>query len=388
MAKRVLYAAIHAWTSPLQVGSQAIAAQFAKNGWDVAYVSAPLTPLHWLGARGGGEYAWRIAEHRAGGGTDLDGRLWHYVPFALLAPDNRPPLRSTWLFENWHRLTTPNLPGLLRSRGFGEPDLLVLDTLFQPFWLDLVPHRRVGRAPRGLQRGLPRLWRRHAGGRAQDRLARRLRGDGGRGPRRGRARPGREGDPARAQRHRRLALRGRACRRSRRSTPGGAGPSRCTWARWPSGWTSRSSRPAPGRAPTSSSRSWDRARRMRPASPALANVHFLGRRAPETIPAYLRNADVGLIPFRSSRLESLIARVNPLKLYEYLAAGLPVVSTRWAELEGLASPARLCATTEEFVAALDEAIAAPGDPERLRAFARDADWSRRVAPLLDWAGAA
>jgi glycosyltransferase involved in cell wall biosynthesis len=122
--------------------------------------------------------------------------------------------------------------------------------------------------------------------------------------------------------------------------------------------------------------------------PSLANVRFLGRRPPEQIPAYLRNADAGLIPFRSSRLESLIARVNPLKLYEYLAAGLPVVSTRWAELERLASPARLCASTEEFVAALDAVLARPGDADGCREFARGADWSRRVAPLLDWAGAA
>lgn len=383
MAKRVLYAAIHAWTSPLQVGSQAIAAQFAKNGWDVAYVSAPLTPLHWL-RRGSGEYAWRMAEHRAGGGTALGGRLWHYVPFALLAPDNRPPLRARWLFENWHRLTTPNLPGILRSRGFGEVDLLVLDTLFQPFWLDLVPHRRSVARLADYNAGFPGY------GGATEEAERKI--------------VSRVDCVVTAAAGLDEVARGLGAKRVLR-VPNGIDASRFEGELPPepaeyAGWR------GPIAVYVGAMAEWvdlslvEACARSRPdvlfalvgpgpddaaGFPELANVHFLGRRPPETIPAYLRNADVGLIPFRSPRLESLISRVNPLKLYEYLAAGLPVVSTRWAELEGLASPARLCATTDEFVAALDGAIAVPGDPEHLRAFAREADWSRRVAPLLDWA---
>jgi glycosyltransferase involved in cell wall biosynthesis len=57
---------------------------------------------------------------------------------------------------------------------------------------------------------------------------------------------------------------------------------------------------------------------------AQPNVHLLGGRAYEQLPAVMRGADVGLIPYRRSQLTDSIF---PMKVFEYLAAGLPVVST-------------------------------------------------------------
>lgn len=54
------------------------------------------------------------------------------------------------------------------------------------------------------------------------------------------------------------------------------------------------------------------------------NVHLLGPRAHADLPAVLRGANVGLIPYRHSPLTNSIF---PMKVYEYLAAGLPVVAT-------------------------------------------------------------
>jgi glycosyltransferase involved in cell wall biosynthesis len=55
----------------------------------------------------------------------------------------------------------------------------------------------------------------------------------------------------------------------------------------------------------------------------LANVRLLGQKPYETLPAYCRAFDVGIIPFR---VEELTLKANPLKLREYLAAGLPTVA--------------------------------------------------------------
>jgi glycosyltransferase involved in cell wall biosynthesis len=55
----------------------------------------------------------------------------------------------------------------------------------------------------------------------------------------------------------------------------------------------------------------------------LPNVHYLGARDHSRLPEYLAGFDVGLIPFRQV---PLTYNANPIKLYEYLAAGVPVVS--------------------------------------------------------------
>jgi glycosyltransferase involved in cell wall biosynthesis len=56
----------------------------------------------------------------------------------------------------------------------------------------------------------------------------------------------------------------------------------------------------------------------------LPNIHWLGGRDHALLPGYLRHFDVGLIPFKHVPLTH---NANPIKLYEYLAAGVPVVST-------------------------------------------------------------
>jgi len=59
--------------------------------------------------------------------------------------------------------------------------------------------------------------------------------------------------------------------------------------------------------------------------------------------------DVGVIPFRIDKYKSLIDSINPLKLYEYMASGLSVVSTKWAEIININSPAYLANDVNEFI---------------------------------------
>jgi hypothetical protein len=77
-----------------------------------------------------------------------------------------------------------------------------------------------------------------------------------------------------------------------------------------------------------------------------------------------------------------------LKLYEYLASGLPVVATDWAELRSLGSPASLCASADDHISAVRAALSTEPDRPALRAFARGADWSRRIQLLLEETGLA
>jgi glycosyltransferase involved in cell wall biosynthesis len=66
---------------------------------------------------------------------------------------------------------------------------------------------------------------------------------------------------------------------------------------------------------------------------ARPNVHVLGPRSQARLPELLRGAAIGLIPYRRSQLTESIF---PMKVYEYLAAGLPVVATGLPALDGVA----------------------------------------------------
>lgn len=87
----------------------------------------------------------------------------------------------------------------------------------------------------------------------------------------------------------------------------------------------------------------------------LANAHFLGPRPYDQVPSILRAMDVGLIPFVDNQFTSAI---NPLKLYEYLAVGLPTVATRLPELERFESVIQLEKNTAiDFEAAIKKTLA-------------------------------
>ena len=82
---------------------------------------------------------------------------------------------------------------------------------------------------------------------------------------------------------------------------------------------------------------------------SLNNIYLLGRKNYQDIPAYLHNADLGIIPFDVKKYPDLVNSINPLKLYEYMACGLPTVATEWAELKQLNSPAILSKDDSEFI---------------------------------------
>lgn len=112
------------------------------------------------------------------------------------------------------------------------------------------------------------------------------------------------------------------------------------------------------------------------------NVHFLGRRPYSELPRYLAAFDCCLIPFRAS---PLTAAVSPIKLYEYLAAGKPVVSTPLPSVLPFAREV-LVAADERFLEAVEEAVAGRHDvaaAEARRRRARANTWDHRIARILE-----
>src|SRR5581483_8652458 len=85
----------------------------------------------------------------------------------------------------------------------------------------------------------------------------------------------------------------------------------------------------------------------------LKNVHLLGKRPYETLPAYCKAFDVAILPFV---VNTLTLFANPLKLREYLAAGLPVVSSDLPEVRSLGGDIRIAADHAEFIAQAEQII--------------------------------
>jgi GT2 family glycosyltransferase/ubiquinone/menaquinone biosynthesis C-methylase UbiE/glycosyltransferase involved in cell wall biosynthesis len=114
----------------------------------------------------------------------------------------------------------------------------------------------------------------------------------------------------------------------------------------------------------------------------LPNVKLLGQQPYERMPAYLYHFDACLIPFK---INSITQATDPVKLYEYLSAGKPVVATALAELELYRDHIYLSANREEFLANLDRAVI-ENDPERVerrKGLAQANTWERRYQAIAD-----
>jgi hypothetical protein len=112
------------------------------------------------------------------------------------------------------------------------------------------------------------------------------------------------------------------------------------------------------------------------------NVHLLGRKRHDALPNYCKAFSVGIIPYRISER---ILHVNPLKLREYLSAGLPVVSVPLPELEGYRQYCTIAATFEAFEQGVAEALQtdSPALREQRSAAMRSETWARRVTDIAD-----
>ena len=117
--------------------------------------------------------------------------------------------------------------------------------------------------------------------------------------------------------------------------------------------------------------------------PQGPNLHWLGQREYDQLPAYVKSFDVCLMPFA---LNEATEYINPTKTLEYMAAGKPIVSTAVADVVRNFTPVVSVATTpEEFVALARRAAAAPDAEliERGLQQAAAASWTSTVAQMRE-----
>ncbi|MDH4231606.1 MAG: glycosyltransferase [Nitrospirota bacterium] len=377
--KKVLLATPHLWDAPYKVGSHQYAKCFADKGWEVAYVSTPISPFHVLYHLFSSQRAKVLLPERwrswARGGEQF-GDIWTYVPFGLIPIANMCPFNRYWAIEHAGRFLFPPLKRKLRGTGFGEVDTIWLDSPLFGYLLDVIPHRKSVLRIADELSGFPELGPNIM--EAERRLIKKVdlvvatarelvdkaAGFGAKktlllpnGVDFGRFAEDRSGIPA--------ELASIPC-------------PRVTYVgsieHWFSEeWVAYSAARLPD---VSFVIIGKYAKGSFPALERLPNVFLLGKRSYPDIPSYLKHSQAGMIPFKKL---PFIEAVNPIKLYEYMACGLPVVSTRWKALEEISSPAFLADTKEEFAHLLRNAlVTSPEQKEGFVRFARENSWAKRL----------
>lgn len=369
------------WSSPFQVGSHHIARGFADRGWEVGFLSDPISPLHILNGISQ-ELRDRWSLYKKGGMLDCDDKIWAYVPGALVTPNNKTLLRSLWVQQNWSKLSLPLVVEKIRQHGFDSVDILYLDSPNHSYLLDCIKYKTAIFRVADNTSGFSKITR--AARDAEKEIAGRV-----------------DVVLYTAQNLEKHVL--------------SLSPRRTLY--FPNGVNYRHFAGGSNLMPpeyehikkpialyVGAMAEWfdfdliNHAAKKLPdvsfvfiGGDALAkqrlerldNIHLLGTRKYADLAPYMYNADVGLIPFDLENHTDLVNSINPLKLYEYMACGLPVVSVKWQELETLKTPAILCASKPEFVSGITSAISLKGKSRDLhQAYAQQHDWASRVETLI------
>ncbi len=381
MSKTIVWGANTSWNSYFQVGANHLARLFATQGWKVAFVSGPFACSSLLNPRNF-NHAMRLFRDEALFRGQWAGNLpvFSFSPLAIVRHGTRMLPESDWLLENWHRFSLPRLESVLKRQGFATPDLLVMDSPVH----NVLEH--VVRAKRSVVRVTDRL-----SGFASV-------------------------TPAMLRKEKQMVANADHVLCTSRDLARTLGRDDVLYL--PNGvWYDHfqpqrplpdvlRSIPEPRAVYLGAIDHWfdmELMRRCARAHPNISfilcgpcdimpdkpgNLHPIGLLPYNEVPALLQHCRIGLIPFAVESNRELVEDIHPLKLYEYLACGLPVVAMRWRELEAIQSPALLCGSREEFVEMVAKVLEEPPDSAAYKAFALAQDWGVRQETLKRHVGLA
>ena len=350
MSKKVLMAVANYYTSPFQVGSHHYARAFEKLGYEVLFISNPISPIHKIFANSN-ELKERERIYKKGG--ESAGGIFCYVPYSLFTPQNKPLLSLNFVLNNWQNFTYPNLLNFIKEWGFGKVDILWFDSPLFGFLLDTIAYKKSILRIADYAKGFGAVS--DAQFDAEIKIANSV-------------------DTvvytAKNLKEKYTEIKDKS---KMKYVPNGIDLDFFKAA-------DRSlpqeleDIPEPRVIYVGAIHDWfdvDLVYYCAKNLPnysfiiigpeqkdlsllkKLKNIHILGSIPYAKIPAFLYNSQVGIIPFNVKDYPDLVNSINPLKMYEYLACGLKVVSIEWEQIKDMNDIINLATTKDEFVNAIE-----------------------------------
>lgn len=367
------------WTAPIRLSAHHLARYLSKKGWRICFVSTPTSFMHRLRFYSDPIRRERYSLAKHGMHYDAKEKIHYYTPLTYLPPSRLPVLRRKWFFDSWPKFTYPHLLRTLDLHGFSCPDVVIFDSVaMNSVWELLGRPNLVYRVTDnnadfpGLPELIPVI------------------------------------EKQMAQHARMVTYTGSALERyvdgldveNTLCVPNGVDYSHFANAMAPP--EEYKYIPEPRALYVGSIASWfdeDLVKAVAGNSPDTSfviigpgseslkklanhsNVHLLGARSYQHVPAYLQHAQVGIIPFKPDGCQAFFDDINPLKLYEYMAAGLPVVSTAINQVKMLNSPAKIAKNKHEFSSAIIEFCSSSEQKIAEKKFAKSHDWEHQFHAL-------
>lgn len=111
------------------------------------------------------------------------------------------------------------------------------------------------------------------------------------------------------------------------------------------------------------------------------NIYYLGPRNYKVIPDYMSNCNCGIIPFKVNKLTN---DVSPIKIFEYFASGLPVVSSGLSQVKSFSEAVYIYNNKNEFVDSIRSALDESKEKKEYRlSIARENSWQARFQKIIN-----
>ncbi|MDD5659867.1 MAG: glycosyltransferase [Actinomycetota bacterium] len=375
MNKKILFAASNYWNSIYQVGSHHYAKLFAQNGWDVLFISDPISPFHFL-MRDKTQLYERYDIYKGKVKSKYE-NIKIYVPMAFATPNEKPVFNANFIARNWVRMTFPNLVSHIKKEGFGKVDILWFDSVLQAPLINEIHYKksilRVADKIEGFKKISKSLIN-------QDKFLK-------------------EKTDIIIYSAKLLEEYLKSYDSKVYYVPNGVDMSHFLNSSKDFPFDLKNI-PKPIAIYIGAIDEWfgvgflyevisickdisfvliGEPKQDISKLTCLPNYYLLGRKKYDVIPGYLYNSDVGIITFDVTH--PVVKTVNPIKLYEYMACGLPVVATSWEEIKSIKSPALLAKNPVEFSEKLHEALK-KGKSKTYVDFAKKNTWDKRFEEIM------